>query len=360
MQYLQIKLLFLGKSINICKNNLKMQPQIRLFDLIKNTLKPEVSLVDEVAQVLSMSTDSVYRRIRGETALTFDEAHALAQHFGISLDEIVEAIRLQTLNFHFQKFDRSDFMAYLSFIYNEFKSMSNFEERKMILTAKDIPSFYFFLFPELLVFKAYFYARILWASEEETEVLSFDYTTIYRMLRAMNQELQKMGQKILEAYVHLPSIEIWNNNTLDGHLHHIKYSWDSGFFKNKENALMVLGKTEELVAHLKKQAILGGKLMSTQESTNRNNFELYYSEGMQLENTILISWSDKQKTYMIYNTGDYLMTTNEPFCKRVESYIHNMIKRSSLISKIGEKERNRLFRNIQEKLQRLRQYIEFS
>jgi hypothetical protein len=61
--------------------------QHQFFERIKQKLDPHLSLVNEIADVLEVSNDSAYRRLRGETAISLDEAAALAQHFGIALPE---------------------------------------------------------------------------------------------------------------------------------------------------------------------------------------------------------------------------------------------------------------------------------
>lgn len=53
---------------------------------IKKVVPPNISLADEIAGVLEISNDSAYRRLRGETAITLDEAMTLCNHFKINLD----------------------------------------------------------------------------------------------------------------------------------------------------------------------------------------------------------------------------------------------------------------------------------
>jgi hypothetical protein len=51
-------------------------------------MNSNLSLVNEIADVLDVSNDSAYRRLRGETALSLNEAFLLASHFQIALEEI--------------------------------------------------------------------------------------------------------------------------------------------------------------------------------------------------------------------------------------------------------------------------------
>jgi hypothetical protein len=46
-------------------------------------------MVDEVADLLNISNDSAYRRIRGEKPIALEEMQKLATHFKISLDQFL-------------------------------------------------------------------------------------------------------------------------------------------------------------------------------------------------------------------------------------------------------------------------------
>ena len=59
--------------------------QIELFNIIKNSLQSHVSLADEMADLLNLSHDSVYRRIRGEKPVSLAELKMLCQHYHIRL-----------------------------------------------------------------------------------------------------------------------------------------------------------------------------------------------------------------------------------------------------------------------------------
>ncbi len=331
--------------------------QARLFELIKNVYKSEEPLAKTIAKVLSISLNSAHRRIREETALTLEECQKLAQYFNVSLDKAVDVSSNKAIDFHFEQFDQANFNAYLEFIDREFERRKAFDMQHTTLTAKDIPSFYFFLYPELLVFKAYYYARVMWDIKAFADV-PFDYHNIAKVLEMLIQDLKPKAKKITESYVLFPTIEIWNEYTIDGHLQHIKYAWETDYFANKENALLILERTEDLLRHIKKQAVSGRKFLVNGDEEVGAKYELYYSEGIQLENTILTTWDTIQSTFIIYNTGDYLITSNDGFCRRVQTYLENMKTRSGLISKFSEKERNRLFSKMQKKIDNLRKLIE--
>src|SRR5688572_31317655 len=63
--------------------------QIAFFQQVKTMLSPNISLVDEVADLLNISNDSAYRRIRGEKPITLEEIQLLASHYKVSLDQFM-------------------------------------------------------------------------------------------------------------------------------------------------------------------------------------------------------------------------------------------------------------------------------
>jgi|GEM_PF-5310014 len=59
------------------------------FQHIKSLVPPHMSLVDEVADLLEISNDSAYRRIRSEKPIDLEEIQKLCGHFKISMDQLL-------------------------------------------------------------------------------------------------------------------------------------------------------------------------------------------------------------------------------------------------------------------------------
>jgi len=57
--------------------------QTKLMQRLRDGLPENISFVDELADLLQVSTDSAYRRIRGETALSIEEIASICKKFKI-------------------------------------------------------------------------------------------------------------------------------------------------------------------------------------------------------------------------------------------------------------------------------------
>lgn len=67
----------------------KVDVQQLFFPKIKESTAAHLSFVDELAEDLNISSDSVYRRIRGEKPISFEEIQKLCSHYKLSLDQFL-------------------------------------------------------------------------------------------------------------------------------------------------------------------------------------------------------------------------------------------------------------------------------
>lgn len=349
--------------------------QEKLFDAIR-LLLPSEKFLPTLSTLLGKSNDTLYRLCNGRTALKLEEAKVLVKHFTISLDELILQDNAEKIIFDFNNFPKAEPAPYLKFVAQQFrvnKSDSEnpeFDRVRMTLAAKEIPSFYFFKFPELLAFRTYFYARAIWDSPVFKGIkFSFDKEQLLRSIddsmensppsatKSTDKDVFQLGLNVLESYTQIHSVEIWNDNTIDGQLNQISYSWNAGFFESKESALSVLNTTEKLIKYIEKQAEIGKKTSPITNET-AGKYELFHSESLPIDSTIVKYIDDEiQKSYILYNTGNYLISKNKFFSKNLETYSDRIIRQSIPISKVGEGKRIRFFKHNSNKIERVRQII---
>src|SRR3954469_9141510 len=106
------------------------QLQINLFQYIKSVVPPNISFVDEIADVLDISNDSAYRRIRGEKEITFEEIQKLSNRFKVSIDQILN-LRNDGILFsgNFIEHENFDFLKHLGQIYNNLSQIASFSQK---------------------------------------------------------------------------------------------------------------------------------------------------------------------------------------------------------------------------------------
>lgn len=321
--------------------------QQKLFKNLKNLDHSQVSFVHLVSELLGISYDSSYRRIRDEKSLSINELVILATHFHVSIDDLVHG---SGRSLYFQQFpivsDSNSFYKWLEFILNELKLISKTKKENVIYAARDIPIFYYFDFPDLIEFKFFMWQRMLLGISSYQE----KNFTLSGNLEAIHYEL---GNKILDYYIRLPIIELWNYETFNGIMHQVEYAWLSGFFSDKSECIQLCHSLDDFLHHIQKQVAKSTRIrLGSEINESSCNYTVYLNEVFLADNTILVENDVQNSIIMTYNTLNILKTHNEVFFTQVKSALLKLIESAILISGTSAKERNHFFSGLHEKLQK--------
>ena len=319
----------------------ELEIQQRFFSHLKSLLPKHLSLVDVMTDLLELSHDSIYRRIRGEKPLTLKELKVLCEHFHVSLDQVLQ-IQNNSIVFHAPETGRDeyDFNAYLKGMKAQLDYFNGFNNRKLMYLTKDIPVFHFFQLDDLATFKIFFWIKsIINHPEFIKKNFSFDESGFDEYLR--------MGREIVKAYNEIPSVEIWNYESVNSMISQIEYYRDAGIFVNKDDLFRVLDSLDQLLTHLEHQVMEGCKFMyGAGEAGHRASLKFYYNELIMGNNSGLVELDGQLSCFVNHGVIHYLMTSDERFNKRAFNNYNTLVNRSTMISQTGEKERNRFFNTL--------------
>lgn len=312
------------------------------LDHIKRKLNSNQSLADELAEILNISRDSAYRRMRGETVLSLDEAKLLCVRYGISLDNLITGTG-EMVSFHYRVVDTTNFTfdMWLKSILANLETLKHFPESHLIYFAKDIPVFYYFNSPLLGPFKMFF-----WMSS----VLRYEnFRGVKFSPDLVSASVIAIGQKVYKLYSESPRIEIWSDETLNVTLRQIEFYHECGFLADTGYATQLCDEYLALVKEIRGWATVGYKEKPEQR------FNLYKNDLLIADNTIFFRMGNKRMTFIPYNTMNILTTSDDSFCKKTEDYLINLTSKSILISTSGEKDRNKFFNKMEDKILRTRE-----
>lgn len=327
----------------------KLSLQIQFINKIKSShwRTTNILLVNELSDLLEISPDSAYRRIRGETSFTLDEIVKICEHYKISFDSFSGSdVGAVTFYYESLKNHEESFKVYLKSIFQGLEILQKYENRHIFYAAEDIPIFHLFKFPELSSFKIFYWMKSV-LNVPSLRDKKFDVSLI-------DKEILDIGKKIFEIYNTIPSTEIWTELTINSLLKQIGYYSESGLFENKETLFIICKQLVVMLKSIQKQAELSTKFVSEKKIyENPNNFSLYASEVEIGNNCILTTIGESKTVYLTCNTFNKMLTTNVNFCNETETWFKNLIKQSVLISGVGEKQRYRFFQKEIEKVNEL-------
>ena len=315
------------------------------FQHIKSKLPPHLSFVEEIAELLNISTDSAYRRIRGEKPISLEEVQKLCVRFRISLDHLLNIESNSVVFFgNWVDSESFDFEKYLDDMLKQLQGIRSGESAMMYYEAKDIPPFHHFQFPNLAAFKYFFWMKTILAYPD----LAKEKFESHQLARPLHET----GRKIIEAYNNIPSTEIWSVETVNSTIRQIEYYRDAGVFGKKDSIAQLYEELNQLIDHLEKQAESGEKFaISKSPQGNKNNFHLYFNEVILGHNSILSVTNEQKTVFINHGVLNYMITSDNRFCDYTKKSMENIMRKSSLISSVSEKERNRFFHVLKEKIQ---------
>lgn len=325
--------------------------QTSFLNLIKDHMPDNLSFADELADILHISKDSAYRRIRSETTLSLDEIQKLCNHFGVSIDTLLGTSQDQ-ITFQYRSVGGTNmsFEDWLISILGNLKMINRFDVKEIIYLAKDVPPFHYFQIPQLSEFKCFVWRKTI-LEEEAFKDKKFSFGLI-------SERFINLGKQVWDEYVMTPSLEVWSFETINITLRQIEFYLDCGLFENESDALVLLGHLESLIKHVKNMAEAGKKfLVDSEPSGDNGNFTLYTNEVSIADTTIFFKMADTKIAFITHNTLNTLATSNEIFCENTENYINNLLKKSNLISTTSEKERIKFFNRLDRKLNKTREIL---
>lgn len=316
-----------------------MDVQNEFFAVIKSALPKRYKLADIISEILEISPDSAYRRIRGEKELSLKELYVLCNHFKVSMDAVLhldsDTLLSKYISLNFENID--NYYSYLEEFNNTLEPISKSKTGELYFTAEDIPIFHFMPFYELTVFKVYSWFQTV-------NNLKITYEEFSSQLD--KDALVNLYQKIYEKYTAVNSTEVWTETSIDPILKSLEYYYDLQSFADKNVILTLCQQVLSLIENFETW---------TEEKTkgkHGGNFQVYLSP-VTLENSFMLV---KDEHYTATNiklfTINSISTTNALFCQETERWFNNTINKSLFLG-ASARERLKFFQTTKNKIHSL-------
>jgi len=334
------------------KTEIKSLPMQKQFlEKVKSLVVKKKEYIEEISKLLEISTDSTYRRFRGDTSLSLEEIIRLCEFYKVDFDFESHSTNLVLFRYNYLK-NLQDFEDYLKSVLKQIRKLERSKVKEIFFLALDVPMFHHFKHPTLAAFKVFFWLKNV-VDDASFKNLKFQNGLI-------PPELLKMGKQIYDAYASISSTEIWTANTANSLISQIEFSWNSGLFESKEIALQVCKEAIDEIKLIHKKSGACSKELSNIDSSLNYNYFLYLSDMEFSNNCIYIKHDESQEVYLGFQTINNITSIDQTFCSETSQWIETLKEKSILISGLGEKQRYIFFESIFENLERLKRKISSS
>tara|TARA_R110002153_G_scaffold84889_11_gene212440 strand:- start:4395 stop:4988 length:594 start_codon:yes stop_codon:yes gene_type:complete len=190
----------------------------KLFDYIKLKIPENVSFIDEIADVLDISYDAAYRRIKGKTSLTLSESLLLSNRFNFNLNDILIDKEVDDERIVVEKthpiLSNNALKLFFEKGTSEAQKVVNYKDGQIINCAKDFP-FYHSDSGLLKSFRLYVFINTL-SNDPVKKKIPFSAFKPSAVI------LEKY-EAFLNQYKKVALLEVWNDSTIDNILNQIQF-----------------------------------------------------------------------------------------------------------------------------------------
>ncbi|WP_421941031.1 helix-turn-helix domain-containing protein [Pedobacter sp.] len=299
-----------------------MNQQIDFFNRIKSVIPDYQNLAQTVAEVLEVSTNEAYKKIRGNSTLNLQQIVKLSDNFGVPF--LYKPDQLPTVTFDYLSVDQEipNMLLYLKDLLKNLQKIHQSKSKHITITTDDIPLFHFFKYPELTCFKLFY-----WSDSVMNTDTKFDPGIF-------TEEIINLAKELHQLYLEIPCTEIWAKDTVHGTIEQIRYAHEAGYISSPL-AEQIIEQVRYCLTDMNMYAIASKKTIDPSHTFTWYNCDVLGSISY------LIDFKDNMACYNRFNTFNYLRTEDQPYCLQTRKWMQGLIMKSVSFSGQGEKHRNK-------------------
>jgi hypothetical protein len=314
-----------------------------LFQRIREKLSPGISLAEHISDLLCLSPDSAYRRIRGETPLVLEELKQLCDFHSISMDQLLQ-LKDDSVLFSVVRVEDANgsFKLFMQEMLQRLKIVASATQKELIYLSKEIVVFHFFMHPALFAFQYFFWMKS--ALRQDTMPLQFSFDLL-------KPDIEAIGKEILSVYNSIPSIEIWNLECINNTISQIEYYREAGLFRSMRDVEIIYEALHHMLSHLQLQCEKNCKFLPGENpDIRKSNFQFFHNREGLADNTIMALTNGCKTLYLNYEGLNYMYTQNEQLCNSVHIRLQKLVRTSTILSGVSEKQRHLFFNSLRNKI----------
>lgn len=318
------------------KQYMKLDFSNKLLEKIPSDAKPS----DYLAEVLNLSKESVYRRLKGVVPFTFEEILSLSTILDFSMDELLKGEKNEYAFFNLSTKKlldtNEDEFIKMNISHNQsLGAVCKADNSQVIISANRILSVLTNDYDSL--FRFYYYK---WLHQFGNMPLNFKFSDVH-----IPEELNKLRQNTFD-YSGVQSVTfITDSNIIHNTVKEIKYYIERGLIDDED----ILAIKSDLRSFIEKFFIFPLDTMRDKSM----QYEVYVS-SLNIENSsFYIVCDNKIWTYYWVYSDIGMHTSDAEFCMLQKNWLDSLKKYSILVSNSNQKMQAELYNQFLEQLEAL-------
>ncbi|PPK88860.1 hypothetical protein CLV84_1834 [Neolewinella xylanilytica] len=304
-------------------NQQKYSHQHAFFDRLSKRFASRSELVQAIAQVLHVGKDAVYRRLRGDTALTADEMMLLAETYRLKLG-VGQEKAVPTLRFPDDRYTiRNEFDHFLQ-LHRRWGELKRLPGANFDFASPELPMYYELATPMLRSFKIFMFGLTTW-NLTKWKGLSFSPSLI-------DDELHRIVEDTIRQHYGVPARELWSVGVLDVTLRQVNYMVQIGKFERTDHVEQIFDELFLIVDHLEQMVRTGKRFpLGEKPGDNSPNFRVYHNELSNTSNVVIVKSDIRPFLFTTLVTPNYVATANPELCAEVQCWFDNLVEHGNAL-----------------------------
>lgn len=304
--------------------------QHQFFERLAERFPSRSALVHAVAEDLHVGRDAIYRRLRGDTALTADEMMRLAEIYHlrtpISPPRAEQASSLRYPDDHGPIRNEFD---YFNQLHHRLEKLRRLPGARIDHASPDLPLHYELSMPVLRSFKIFIFGITTWNLEKwKGRPFSTELT---------GDALHRLVETTVQQQYSMPTREIWSVGALDVTLRQVNYMAQIGGFANPDDLEQIFSELYRLVDHLEQQVRFGRRFPpGTRPGPGAPDFRVYHNELSSTNNIVLVNSDIRPFLFSSLLTPNYVASSDPDLCAEAQTWFDNLVERGSALHETGK------------------------
>lgn len=303
--------------------NILMNDDIRkkIIKKITALIPPHIKAVDYLSDILEISKESAYRRMRGEMSFAFDEIIKLSKELGFSIDELtgLDQGHRVAVDFTVETNPKQAFFIKLSKYKEDIDARLRDRESHSMMALNYLPSAFTVHFRHLFKFAYYTWLQ---RKRKAGAKLYYSDITISPELESLRKQLDIDGRNIRH------NTFILDHNVFLSPIKEIHYFYKMRFVTSNELI--------ELKEDFHNMLDFVEKMVRTGESNPGTEYFFYLSDFNIDSNSSYNVWSDKVTSSFNFNFFNRIVISNPEICEIHKEWLDSLKKYSTLITQSNE------------------------
>ncbi len=275
-------------------------------------------MVRQVSGVLHVGRDAVYRRMRGDTALTADEMMLLSETFRLKLEAETEVGEVPKLRYPSTRNPIKTEFDHFANLEKQVAELKRLSGASIDLASPELPMYYEMSTPLLCKFKTFTHGITSWDIDKWKNA---EFTP-----DLISDQIYVSANQMIQDHYRLPTREIWSVGLLDVTLRQINYMVQVGRLRRREHIEQLFDELLRIVDHLERMTRSGKRFpMGEDPQENSPSFRVYHNELSNTNNIVLIQ--TKMATFVFTSLvyPNYIVATDDRLCNEVEHWFENLV-----------------------------------